>query len=366
VSVTTGDDIGPEVDRITGDVLEGRVPSADAPPAAPTAPPAPAGPTADAVERAWFVHRMAAGEGLPPPDADRHLDTPTAQTPPSPAILPPEGPDGGLAEMVSRHLDSAVLAAPAGATLTTRSLNRRVVGAFAIVALLLFLGALIKLQDGSGGSPGPSGVAAASIIAPVQSGSAPSMVEPSASDAVPSASDVMPSASADPTSASPATPSADPASTTLRGPINVRAITKTGMKVGVHEVELVVNQDTGKVTGTFVFTIEDFPIGALLTQVFDGANDPDYAAFKTCTVRMVMAAKAAGTWTTSTGKLKGTAMFTPKTEDLHDCLKTRPSNVSVDRVTKSSKVTWSGTFDGTKASGKLELKPALPWSAKPG
>jgi hypothetical protein len=370
--VTTGGDIEPEASRIAGDLLEGRVPSADAPPTAPTAPtapPAPAGPTAEAIERAWFVHRMAAGEGLLPPDADRHLDAPIAQASNPPVVLPPEGRDGGLAEMVSRNLDSAVRAAPPGATLKTRHLGRGVVAVFAFVALLLFLGALIRLQGGGEvSSPGASGVAAASIAAPNQSAPAPpSMVEPPASGDTPPASGDTPSASVPASaSASPAAASADPALTTLRGPINTGAITKTGMKVGVHEVELIVNQDTGKVTGTFVFAIEDFPIGVLLTQLFGGATDPDYAKFKTCTVRMVMAAKVAGTWTESSGKLKGTAVFTPKAEDLRDCLKTRPSNVSIDRVTKSSKVTWSGTFDGTKASGKLELDPALPWSAKRG
>jgi hypothetical protein len=281
----------------------------------------------------------------------------------------PEGPDGGLAEMVSRNLESAVRLAPEGATLRTRHLDKGVVAVFAFVALLLFLGALIQLQGGgSGGSPGSSSVAAASIPAVSQRAPAPpSMAEPSVSDEAPSASDPEPSDSAPaPPSAASVAPSVDPASTTLRGPIDMAAVTKTGMKVGDHQVELMVNQANGRVTGTFVFSIEDFPIGALLTQVFGGVNDPDYAKFKACTVRMVMAAKVAGTWTASSGALKGTAVFTPVADDLHDCLKTRPSNVTLDSVTKSSKVTWSGAFNGTKASGKLELKPALPWSAKNG
>lgn len=371
--MATGDDIGPEVDRISGDILDGRVPSSDAPPAQTTAPAAPAAaaPAAsaesEAIRRAWFVHRMAAGEGLLPPDADQHLASPPSPPPAGRPVLPPEGPDGGLAEMVSRNLNRAVLEAPEGATLKTRHLSKGVVAVFAFVALALFLGALIQLQAGGGSAtPGSSAVAAASV-APSWTGPAPSMAEPSPTDAEPSAepspSDPAPSdAAPSPTSV----PSATPASTALRGTINVKAITSTGMKVGTNEVELFVDEDTGKVTGSFAFSIENFPIGALLTQAFGGANDPDYAKFKTCSVRMVMAAKVTGTWSSSSGKLKGIALFTPSPEDVHDCLKTRPANVSVNRATKPSKVTWSGTYRGTRASGKLELEPALPWSATQG
>jgi hypothetical protein len=139
---------------------------------------------------------------------------------------------------------------------------------------------------------------------------------------------------------------------------------RTGLDVGEHGLELVIFPDTGDVTGTFTIEIPAFPIGALLTQVFGGAGDPDYAAFKRCTVRLVLEGTASGTYAPSTGALKGKAVFRPVTDDVHDCLDTRPSNVTIDAVTKRSTVRWSGTLKGEAAKGRLVLDPALRWSAR--
>jgi hypothetical protein len=375
-TVAAGDGVEPEIERLAGEVLEGRVPTADAPPK-PSQPPDP-GSMAAAYERAWFVHRMAAGEGVLPPDADSLVGPPpTSPAGPQPGSAParvvgPEGPDGGLAETVVAAVDGALLQERPDATLKGGGVARRTVAAFGILALLVFLGALLALQGGGGGTPPASSALAAATVVPgggaaVATSGLTASPEPSPSADAPTESpDATPSPEPSPSeaAASPVpSPSADPSRTVLRGLVNVTPFTRTGLKVSDHAIELTVDEDTGRVTGSFVITVEEFPIGPLLTQVFGGANDPDFAKFKTCTVRMALNAKITGTWTASSGKLKGAAVITPKPADVHDCLKTRPSNVTINSVTKSTRVSWSGTFRGSSASGKISLDPALSWRA---
>jgi hypothetical protein len=142
---------------------------------------------------------------------------------------------------------------------------------------------------------------------------------------------------------------------------------KVGLEIGAHEVELLVFQDNGEVTGTFTIALETFPLGALLTGTFDEADNPKWAAFEKCTVRLVLEGDATGRYDPATGKLKGTAKFSPVVEDLRDCLKTRPSNVTIDPtdVAKPTTVKWSAAFDGKQAKGRVGLDPELPFAATP-
>ncbi len=60
------------------------------------------------------------------------------------------------------------------------------------------------------------------------------------------------------------------------------------------------------------------------------AHHPDFAAFKTCTVLLVLEGDATGTYDATGGKLSGKAAFHAVPEDVHDCLKTRPANLTID------------------------------------
>lgn len=369
-------DIGPEAERLAGEVLDGHVPSADAPAASPAGPAgasSTAASDASAAERAWFVYRTAAEEGVPPPE---EISTVLERVPLPPG--PPQTQDD-LAARVNSAVDAADRIMTEDAHEPPGSMKalmrRRVVAAtFATVALLAFLGALITLTRPGPGDGTTQGQAAASGVAPApaSSAAAPSTIaSPSTAAASPGTASAAPSVPEDEPTPSPspaATVTASPApiaSTTLRGPIDVSSFTKTGMEVSDHEITLLLFDDTGRTSGTLAIAIEDFPIGAVLTQAFGGADDPDYAEFKTCTVRMVLAGKVTGTWSPATGKLKGKIVVTPQPEDVRDCLKTRPSNVTVDRIAKPSTLTWSGTFNGTRAAGRIDFKPAMPWSAAP-
>ena len=236
-------------------------------------------------------------------------------------------------------------------------------GEFALMGLVGFFGALLALGDGSGSattpaaSPGASG--AAVIAGPSPAPSTVATPDPAVlQSAEPSAT-----ASTAPPSSSPA---AVTQSVTLRGPIDVRAMTKTGLKVGQHDLELVVFLDNGHVTGSFVIAMEEFPIGALLTGTF-GEPNPDYKVFKTCTVRLILDGDATGTYDAGSRKLKGKVAFHSVSEDVRDCLKTRPSNVTIDPDSgvKPTTVTWTGTFDGSRARGTLGLTPELAFTATP-
>jgi len=138
---------------------------------------------------------------------------------------------------------------------------------------------------------------------------------------------------------------------------------KAGLDIGNHDVELVVFLDTREVIGTFVVEVPAFPIGALLTGAFGGQDDPDYAEFKTCTVRLILQGDATGTYTPSTGALKGKAVFRPETDDTTGCWAARPKSFSSDEVAEASTVKWSGTLRGTKASGRIAFDPSTKWSA---
>ena len=201
---------------------------------------------------------------------------------------------------------------------------------------------------------------AAAVVPPASgaaTGSAPSL---DASSSAPAATPVT-TPTVEPSQA----PSPTPQSVTLRGPIDVTAMTRTGLKVGTHDVELVVFLDNAQVTGSFTIALDEFPIGSLLTMKFDGNDDPRFATFKTCTVRLVLEGAVTGTHDAKTGKLSGKAAFKSASDDVRDCLKTRPSNLSIDpdSVAEPTTVTWSATFSGTRATGLVDLKPAMPFSA---
>jgi hypothetical protein len=140
-------------------------------------------------------------------------------------------------------------------------------------------------------------------------------------------------------------------------------MSSTGLKIGQHDIELLVFLDNGSVTGSMILVIEEFPIGALLTQVFDGQNDPDFATFKTCTTRLRLEGDVRGRFAAGTGKLKGKIKVKPVSEDVHSCLASRPKNVTIDSVTKASSIGWTGTLHGSKVKGRIETKPASPFTA---
>jgi hypothetical protein len=160
-------------------------------------------------------------------------------------------------------------------------------------------------------------------------------------------------------------PTPTPAGVVIRGPINTSAMSATGLTIGTHEARLAFDPDGGPVTGTFTIEIKRFPIGSLLTHLFAGDRDPDYAQFKRCTVTLALVGRVKGTYDAATGKLSGKAAFKAATDDVKDCLKTRPSNITIDpdKVAKPTTVTWRATFNGTRATGTVNLKPAMRFGA---
>jgi hypothetical protein len=64
-------------------------------------------------------------------------------------------------------------------------------------------------------------------------------------------------------------------------------------------------------------------------------------------------------------KLSGTAPFEPTTNDVDDCLKTKPPNLTIDpdEAVDPSAVSWSASFDGTTAKGSIALDPKTPFEA---
>jgi hypothetical protein len=163
----------------------------------------------------------------------------------------------------------------------------------------------------------------------------------------------------------PASPTAAPDANTVtvRGEIDVTAMTATGLAVPEHSVELVLFTDTGSITGSMVIAVDAFPIGQLLAGTFDAEDDPEWAEFKNCTTRLVLDGVATGTFDPGTGALQGETLVTPTTEDVNSCLASRPPNVSVDGVVEASTFTWSGTFDGRTVTGMAQLEPPMPFSA---
>ena len=131
------------------------------------------------------------------------------------------------------------------------------------------------------------------------------------------------------------------------------------MRVGTHEAVLAFDPGGGPVSGTFTIEIKEFPIGLLLTSTFKGEKDPDFAEFKKCSVTLTLVGKVKGTYAADTGKLSGKAAFRAQTDDVDDCLKTRPSNLSIDpdKVVTPTTVKWRAKFNGTRATGSLAWSP---------
>lgn len=282
---------------------------------------------------------------------------------------PPPPPDvsttkDGLLDLQGVNLDAIDPREPRpapGSSFQVRHRYNEALTGVGIVALAAFVGAILFIS-GSTGSPAASPAASgAAVVAGPSAASTPSLA-PTAVPSDASTPDPTPDASPAPAASTPVAQSV-----TLQGPIDVRAMEKVGLEVGSHEVELLVFQDNGDVTGTFTIALETFPIGALLTGTFDEGDNPKWAAFKKCTVRLTLEGTAKGTYDPGTGKLKGSARFSPVVEDLRDCLKTRPGNLTIDPtdVAKPTTVKWSATFDGRKAKGTLDLDPKLSFTATP-
>jgi hypothetical protein len=352
-----------EVDRISGDILDGTLPSADAP-SAPGSP-LPSGGTAsraDAIDRAMFVART--------------LDDIAAPLP-SQAGPPPPGPseadvlDAWFAG-VNAAYDPETAQKPAhGASPGMKRNYGRAVAGVLLVGLAVFLGAFLALQGDDQPDAGTAAVQVRATATPTSAPSAPASSGPSdgpmatASLEADAPSSMPATASASPGTIATTAPGTTPRpqSLTLRGPIDTSAMTSAGLQIGQHEIELVVFLDNGSVTGSMVLALEEFPIGALLTQTFDGADDPDFAEFKNCTTRLRFEGDVTGAYTPSTGKLKGKVKIEPVSEDIHDCLATRPSNVTLNSVTKTTTLGWSGTLKGSTATGRIATKPASPFTA---
>ena len=56
-------------------------------------------------------------------------------------------------------------------------------------------------------------------------------------------------------------------------------------------------------------------------------------------------------------------MIQPVSEDVRGWLASRPSNVTVDKAAKASTITWSGSLEGSAASGILSLDPKMRFRA---
>ena len=341
-----------ETERMVGQIVDDGLAATGYAPGA-----AAAGAESDATARAIFVMRTLDDIAAPVPIG---FD-PTP--PPPPAVSTTKDGRMNLDEVrVDLNAEDARMARPApGSSAQVRHRYNNVLAGVGIVALAAFVGAILFVSGSTGSpsaSPGASGVA---VITGPTAESTP-IVTPAAVPSEGSTPDPTPDATQ-----APAASTSVAQSVTLRGQIDVRAMEKVGLEVGAHEVELLVFQDNGEVTGTFTIALETFPIGALLTGTFDEADNPKWAAFKKCTVRLTLEGTAKGTYDPGTGKLQGSARFVPVVEDLRDCLKTRPGNLTVDPtdVAKPTTVKWSATFDGKKAKGTLALDPKLTFAATP-
>jgi hypothetical protein len=348
-----------ETERMVGQIVDdGLAATGYAPGAAGTTPSAAAaaGAESDATARAVFVMRTLDDIAAPVP-----IGFDPAASPPPPDVSTTE--DGLLDfQGVDLDADNARLARPApGSSFPVRHRYNEAQIGVGIVALAAFVGAILFVS-GSTGSPAASPAASGAAVVAGPTAESTPLLAPTAVPSDASTPDPTPDATPAPAASTPVAQSV-----TLRGPIDVRAMEKVGLEVGAHEVELLVFQDNGEVTGTFTIALETFPIGALLTGTFDEANNPKWAAFKKCTVRMTLEGTAKGTYDRGTGKLKGSARFSPVVEDLRDCLKTRPGNLTIDPtdVAKPTTVKWSATFDGKKAKGTLDLDPKLSFAATP-
>jgi hypothetical protein len=369
-------DMDREVERLSSDLLERRVPSGDAPapPASPATLPAtpPAAPPAPPVDVLF--------EGLEDISTDLHaldvLSQPLAPTTPSAAVASAASdqkaldgmlagvtePADGLGPLASEIATDAsvAIAAPLGpgASYRTRHQRNVLMSAAALLVLVGFIAALLALQGG-GGAPGtPADLAAvtqASAASPVD----PSPVDPSL---------VAPPDESTPTPEPTPTPAPTPGNVTIRGPIDASEVSAVGLRVGTHEALLAFDPKGGPVSGTFTIELEEFPIGSLLTSTFDGEKDARYAAFKKCTVTLALVGKVNGTYDFDAGKMSGKAVFKAATDDVDDCLKTRPSNISIDpdEFSEPTTVKWRAKFNGTRATGSLDLEPVMDFSATVG
>ncbi len=386
-------DMDREVERLSSDLLDRRVPSADAPtsPAAPATPPpaTPAAPPVDvvlegledisadleglaAVTRPTSTAASAAGAST-----QRAVDSVVASitgTQPGPGTVGPAGnvSADGLRTVAAMTANApAVLAEPldADASFWQRHDRNVAMAGIAIVAMAVFIAALLALQ-GDGGAPGnpadPAALAQASAVLPAD----PSVVDTSPVDPSPvGPSPVAPSDEPTlepiPTPEPTPIPSPAPGNVTIRGPIDASEVSWVDLRVGTHEVLLSFDSKGGPVSGTFTIEIKEFPIGSLLTATFDGEKDPDYDAFKKCTVTMALVGQANGTYDAATGKMSGKAAFKAAADDVDDCLKTRPSNISIDpdKVAKPTSVKWRAKFNGTRATGSLDMEPVMDFSA---
>jgi len=80
---------------------------------------------------------------------------------------------------------------------------------------------------------------------------------------------------------------------------------------------------------------------------------------------MVLAGKVKGTYDEAAGKLSGKATFKAAVDDVDDCLKTHPSEISIDpdKIAETTTVKWRAKFNGTRATGSLDMEPVMDFSA---
>jgi len=284
---------------------------------------------------------------------------------------PPAATDSAETDRLAEQLLGAALEAPTSSlphpgplgSVQRLGRSKKVLAGFAVlVGILGFF--LVMLPLSRLGPPAPPPAPAAGGAAVIATPTPTPTPEPTPE------SEPTPTPEPTPSPEPGATPTPVAQSVTLRGPIDVPASLLTEISsVGAHDVELVVFQDNGEVTGTFVITYEDFPIAAFAYALVPKADQPLWAAFKDCTVRMVLEGTAKGTFDAAKGTLRGKTTFRSTIEDDRDCLKTRPFNrdgsqVSVS-IPKPETVAWIATFDGTRAKGTIApgTKGALPFTA---
>ena len=353
-----------ETDRMVGQIIDDGLAATGYAPGGVGATPsvAPAGAAGlDGTDRALFVLRTLDDIAAPLPGiTEPPAPLPIGVDPGLPRVPPESATADGLmhVEGVDLNAPSVRMERPArGSGYAARHQYNLVLQGLAIVGLAAFLGAILfvggqSTSPAGGGAPGGAAAVATPTPTPTPEPTPTPTPEPT------------PDPTPDPTPQPAPTPTAVAQSVTLRGPIDVRAMKKVGLEVGAHDVELIVFQDNGEVTGTFTIVLEAFPIGSILTGALDNADNPRWAAFKKCTVRWALEGTAKGTFNAAKGTLSGKATFRPIVEDVRDCLKTRPPEITFD-PDETTTVKWSATFDGKKAKGTLKLDPALAFTATP-
>jgi hypothetical protein len=150
-----------------------------------------------------------------------------------------------------------------------------------------------------------------------------------------------------------ANPPAAPGIITVRGTLDVSLYTNSGMNVVDNSIILELPRDGGPVTGSALVRLDNFPIGAILEQIYEGmgGSPADYPNLQGCTsVVTVEADDIAGSYSPQDSKITGGATWGGKVED-RPCLSPLPPGLTSDEAVEKTTLTLDATFDSREVVG---------------